>query len=75
MTSVSFVEHDRLFLHRSWTGHGILECQFESHESHWSITQAVVEGDSTVYRRGSDDDDECQLLERIIVRVLLGGLA
>jgi hypothetical protein len=69
----SFVEHDRLFLHRSWTGHGLFECQFESHEGHWTITGAVVEGDLTVYRRdGHSDDYESQLLERIILRVLLG---
>jgi hypothetical protein len=70
----SFVERDRLFLHRSWTGHGIFECRFEPHEGHWSITGAVVEGDLTVYRRdGHSDDYENQLLERIIVWLL--GLA
>jgi hypothetical protein len=67
----SFVEHDRLFLHRSWTGHGIFECQFESNGGHRTIAGAVVEGDVSVYRRDSDDY-ESQLLKRIIVRVLLG---
>ena len=70
----SFVEDDQLFLHRSWTGHGLFECQFEAQESHWTITRAVVEGDLMVYRRGSHSVDyESQLLERVIVRVLLGG--
>jgi hypothetical protein len=36
----AFVERDRLYLHRSWTGHGLYEAQFEQAEVGWRIGAA-----------------------------------
>jgi len=47
----AFVEDDRLFLHRSWTGHGSYEAQFTSGHQGWAITELLVAGDRASYRR------------------------
>jgi hypothetical protein len=49
------VERDRLYLHRSWTGHGVYEAQFARVKDGWHIVEAVVEGNELTYRRGSDE--------------------
>ena len=66
----AFVERDRLFLHRSWTGRGVYEARFTRTDTHWRITEAVVENDPRSYRRGSDET-ESLCLELIIESVLL----
>jgi len=52
----AFVEDDRLFLHRSWTGDGVYEAQFTRSNDGWSITELLVEGERNTdrYVRGSD---------------------
>jgi hypothetical protein len=42
---IAFVEHDRLFLHRSWTGLGVYEAQFAQVAEGWSISELLVTGD------------------------------
>ncbi len=51
---LALVEDDRLFLHRSWTGLGVYEAQFALGSDGWSITELVVSGDRSTYRRASD---------------------
>jgi hypothetical protein len=67
----AFVEDDRLLLHRSWTGRGIYEAQFTGGNVGWSITELLVEGDRSSYRRGNDAY-EAVFVEAIIDGVLLG---
>ena len=40
---LAFMEDDRLFLHRSWTGHGIYEVTFAAKETGFVATSARVE--------------------------------
>ena len=68
---LAFVEDDRLFLHRSWTGRGVYEAQFARGCDGWSITELVVSGDRGSYRRASDAY-EAVFVEAIIDGVLLG---
>ena len=42
---LAFMEDDRLFLHRSWTGHGIYEATFVATEAGFVMISACVEGD------------------------------
>jgi hypothetical protein len=67
----AFVERDRLFLHRSWTGLGVYEALFARSEGHWGIVEAVVENDPTSHRRCSDEIERL-CLELIVESVLLG---
>ena len=66
-----FMEGDRLFAHRSWTGIAIYEAVFAPARRGWIIESAVVTGDETKYRRSSDEE-ESQTLEVLIVSYLLG---
>jgi hypothetical protein len=66
----AFVEQDRLFLHRSWTGLGIYEAQFAKTGDEWEIREAIVENSQTSYRRASDEI-ESLCLALIIESVLL----
>ncbi len=66
----AFVEDQRLFLHRSWTGHGIYEVAFERDAGGWHITEALVEGDAEIYRR-LNPGNEAALLIGVINGVLL----
>ena len=66
----AFVEGDRLYLHRSWTGHGVYEARFGEADGGWRITEALVCADATTYRRGSDAY-ESLMLEWVIGGVLL----
>jgi hypothetical protein len=67
----AFVEGSRLYLHRSWTGHGIYESEFSREERGWRITEALVTNDCDWYRRGTDEY-ESLWLETLIDAVLLG---
>lgn len=49
----AFMEHDCLYLHRSWTGLGIYEVTFAAKETGFMITSARVESDPESYKRDS----------------------
>ena len=66
----AYVERDRLFLHRSWTGRGIYEALFGESELGWAIVEVVVESDPDSYQRHGDEA-ETLLLELTIESVLL----
>jgi hypothetical protein len=66
----AYVEGERLYLHRSWTGRGIYEAGFVREAHGWRISDAVVEGDRRFYRR-RDDAGETALLAALIDAVLL----
>jgi hypothetical protein len=68
----AIVEDRRLYLHRSWTGIGVYEAQFEPAPGGWRITSAVVAGDHDSYRRRGDEY-ESALLETLIEAVPLGS--
>ena len=67
----AFVEDDRRFLHRSWTGHGIYEAQFARDVTGWHIVELLVCGNPQRYRRRGDDFDVIQI-EALIDGVMLG---
>jgi hypothetical protein len=69
---LAFVEDDRLFLHRSWTGFGVYEAQFARGRDGWHITELLVSGDRGTYRRASDAY-EALFVEAIIDDLLLGN--
>lgn len=62
-----FVEEDRLFAHRSWTGLGVYEATFAPTEGGSVIESAVVTGNRSEYKRSSDHD------ESLILEVLIAG--
>ena len=65
-----FMEGNRLFAHRSWTGLGVYEATFVPAEGGYVIESAVVTGDETEYRRSSDEV-ESLTLEVLIASYLL----
>jgi hypothetical protein len=67
----AFVEGDVVYLHRSWTGHGIYEATFGPAEGGRRITAAVVETAEGRYRVRSDEL-ESLMLELILGAVVLG---
>jgi hypothetical protein len=70
-----FVEGDVVFLHRSWTGYGILEATFAPVEGGgWRIARAVVERDPERYR-GADEEFDSVLLELVLSGLVPGGPA
>ena len=66
-----FMEGDRLFAHRSWTGLGVYEATFAPVDGGYVIESAVVTGNRSEYNRSSDQD-ESQILEVLIAGHLLG---
>ena len=66
-----FVEEDRLFAHRSWTGLGVYEATFAPVDGGHVIESAVVTGNRSEYKRSSDQD-ESLILEVLIAGHLLG---
>ena len=68
-----FMEENRLFAHRSWTGLGIYEATFAPSEGGYVIDSAVVTGDETTHRRSSDET-ESRTLEVLIASYLLKDL-
>ncbi|GCD99110.1 hypothetical protein EHYA_06822 [Embleya hyalina] len=67
-----FVEGDVLFMHRSWTGHGIYEASFAPVIGGGvRITSAVVESDRENYRSMGDEYDRL-MMELIIGAIVLG---
>lgn len=51
---LAFMEDDRLFLHRSWTGHGIFEATFAATSGGFVVTSALTEGDPCRYTSDLD---------------------
>lgn len=67
-----FVEGDVLFMHRSWTGHGVYEVSFAPAAGRGRrIASAVVEADGERYRSRGDEYD-CLMMELIISAIVLG---
>ena len=66
-----FMERNRLFAHRSWTGLGVYEATFAATDGGYVIESAVVTGNEAEYRR-SCDEAESLTLEVLIVSHLLG---
>lgn len=66
-----FVEDNRLYAHRSWTGYGIYEAAFTPVEGGHVIEAAVVTSDEDTYRPPLDRD-ESVILEALICGHLLG---
>ncbi|MCL7379760.1 hypothetical protein [Streptomyces sp. 35G-GA-8] len=70
-----FVEGDVLFMHRSWTGHGVYEASFAPLAGGgWSIASAVVEADGERYRSMGDEYDRL-MMELVISAIVLGEAA
>jgi hypothetical protein len=67
----AFTENSRLFLHRSWTGFGVYEAQFDRDGIGWHIRELLVCGDRGRYRRLSHEG-EAPMVESLIDNVLLG---
>jgi len=65
----AFMEDDRLFFHRSWTGHGIYEATFVATKPGFVLISACVESDPARYRPDLDLIEECDLLRDLIVLV------
>lgn len=69
-----FTEGNVLFMHRSWTGHGVYEASFDPTTGGRRIASAVVEADRERYR-GRGDEHDCLMLELIISAIILGEAA
>ncbi|WP_369276042.1 hypothetical protein AB5J55_00970 [Streptomyces sp. R11] len=67
-----FAEDEVVFLHRSWTGHGVFAATFAPmDDGGWRITRAAVERDPKRYR-STDDEYDCVMLELVISGIVLG---
>jgi len=66
-----FAEDDVVYLHRSWTGHGIYEAAFVPADGGWRIAQAAVEGDPERHRF-ADNEYDCVMLELVLSAIVLG---
>lgn len=69
-----FAEDNVLFMHRSWTGHGVYEASFAPTAGGRRIASAVVEADRERYRSVGDEYDRL-MLELIISAIVLGESA
>ena len=61
---LALMEENRLFLHRSWTGHGIYEVTFAAKEMGFMVTSARIEGDPRRKRGDFDPQDFDPIRER-----------
>ena len=66
-----FSSEGRLHLARSWTGHTIYEIGFRRAHEGWTVTDALVTGDESIYAR-SDDETEQHNVLNLINGLLLG---
>ncbi|MEU1710274.1 hypothetical protein ABZ478_33760 [Streptomyces sp. NPDC005706] len=67
-----FVEDDVLYMHRSWTGHGVYEVSFAPAAGRGRrIASAVVEADGKRHRSMGDAYD-CLMMELVISAIVLG---
>ena len=64
----SFMEGSTLFLHRSWTGHGIYELNFQEDKSSpgYIITSAIVTNDNSIYVPNSVVGEERAIEQSIV---------
>jgi O-acetyl-ADP-ribose deacetylase (regulator of RNase III) len=65
----AFVEDDRLFLYRSWSGAGIYEVQFVRDGDCYVPSEVVVTGDANTFQRTSEDDTADYL--RMVIGMVL----
>ncbi|MCY3617873.1 MAG: macro domain-containing protein [Acidimicrobiaceae bacterium] len=63
---LAFMEDDCLFLHRSWTGHGIYEATFAATETGFVMISACVESDPVRHGPEVDLIEECDLLRDLV---------
>ena len=68
---LAFMEDDRLFLHRSWTRHGIYEVTFAAKETGFVVTSARIEGYPRRKRADFDPRDFDPISERDQLRDLI----
>lgn len=66
----AYMEDNQLYLHRSWTGHGIYEATFTKTDGGHRISSAYVTDDYERYRRSSVETESARL-ERLISSLLL----
>ncbi|OEV05083.1 hypothetical protein [Streptomyces oceani] len=67
-----FAEDETVYVHRSWTGHGVFEaCLEEDPEGGWRIASAVVESDPERYRSRGPEFASVTL-ELVLSSVVLG---
>ena len=70
---LAFMEDDCLFLHRSWTGHGIYEVTFAAKGAGFVPMSARIEGGPR-YRGDLDSQDFDPVGERDLLRDLIVGM-
>ena len=68
---LAFMEDDRLFLHRSWTGHGIYEVTFAAKETGFVPTSARIESHPGRQRGDFDPENFDPISERDELRDLI----
>ena len=68
---LAFMEDDRLFLHRSWTGHGIYEVTFAAKEKGFMVTSARIESHPDRQRGDFDPENFDPVRERDELRDLI----
>ena len=68
---LAFMEDDRLFLHRSWTGHGIYEVTFAAKEAGFVATSARIESHPDRQRGDFDPENFDPVTERDELRDLI----
>ena len=68
---LAFMEDDRLFLHRSWTGHGIYEVTFAAKETGFMATSARIESHPDRQRGDFDPENFDPVRERDELRDLI----
>ena len=61
----AIVEHNRLYLHRSWTRYGVFEAAFAPRGDRWAITEAIIETYDERYRCGPLEHEAEQLVRTI----------
>ena len=66
---LAFMEDDRLFFHRSWTGHGIYEATFAATQTGFVMISACAEGDPARHQPDLDPIEACNLLRDLIMLV------
>jgi hypothetical protein len=67
-----FMEHDRLYFHRSWTGYCIFELGLVQEGGSWRISDSFANRDPAQYGSSSESYDHA-LLNHLISALLLGG--
>jgi len=65
-----FMEDDRLYLHRSWTGYCIYEIHLASNGNGYQVAEAWVNRDPTQYQETNDETD-VEWVRQLIDHILL----